>query len=87
MAVPPPDPEVLSETSFDLSYDRLLRLSKYEAMPRYRPSATRWRWSVLRRSFSSLGLLIKEISESTDGMFAPIRTTNGAFFTPRFRSF
>src|ERR1700726_289973 len=85
-AFTPKAPARLSETSFDLSYERLFRLSRYAAMPRYKPSATRWRWSPLRSSFSSLALLIKEISERIEGMFAPIRPTKGPFFTPRFFS-
>ena len=55
-------------------------------MPRYRPSATRWRWTLSSSRLSSLALLTKEISESTAGMWAPVKTMKGACFTPRFVS-
>jgi hypothetical protein len=47
-------------------------------------SAIFWRCSVLRISASSLALVKNPISASTLGICAPISTTNGAFFTPRF---
>ena len=53
--------------------------------PWYRPSAICWRLSGFLSHCSSCGLLRKEISASTDGMSAPIRTTNGALRTPRSR--
>lgn len=49
-------------------------------MPRYMPSATRWPPSS--RRFSSLALLTQEISESTAGMLAPVKTTKGACLFP-----
>src|ERR1022692_2283280 len=57
----------------------------YLAMPRYRDSAMRWRYSLVARRCSSVGLLTNEISARIEGMLAPISTMNGAFFTPRSR--
>src|SRR5204863_46130 len=49
----------------------------YREMPRYNDSAIRCLYSGPRSRFSSPGLLMNEISARIDGMFAPIRTTNG----------
>jgi hypothetical protein len=48
-------------------------------MPWYRPSATRWRWPVSSSRLSSLALLTKEISESTAGMLAQVKTMMGYY--------
>src|SRR5882757_7612668 len=45
----------------------------------------RWRYSLVARRHSSVGLLTKEISARIEGILAPISTMNGAFFTPRSR--
>src|ERR1700746_3312048 len=65
---------------------RLLTLRRYFSIPRYRPSAERWRFSGFFSHCSSAGLLIKDISASTDGISAPTSTTKGALRTPRLRS-
>src|SRR5579864_5712106 len=65
---------------------RLLTLRRYFSIPRYSPSAERWRFSGFFSHCSSAGLLINEISVSTEGISAPTSTTKGALRTPRLRS-
>ena len=45
----------------------------------------RCRYSLVFRRCSSEGFETKEISARIEGIFAPIKTMNGAFFTPRLR--
>src|SRR5581483_11689055 len=61
-----------------------LRVCAYRDMPRYRASASFCRCSPRRNRDSSRELLRNAISARMDGIEAPIRTTKGAFFTPRF---
>src|SRR6185312_5329539 len=77
-----PGPYLLAATRTTGVFTPLIPAA-YRATPLNKLSATRSRYSGVCNCSASSGFETNEISARIDGIFAPINTTNGAFFTPR----